>query len=127
MISRIYLALNFAVIGLIAVAYLYDPNLLLSRYELETGSIGMDNMLRSTFGGVFLAVSALFLLGFINPDHRRNALGIAMLFFAGLALGRLMSIASAGLPPASIMMLLYYEIAAALIAMGLYLRSPQPE
>ena len=46
MISRIYLALNFAVIGLIAVAYLYDPNLLLSRYGLETGSIGMDNMLR---------------------------------------------------------------------------------
>ncbi|MEM9279321.1 MAG: DUF4345 domain-containing protein [Pseudomonadota bacterium] len=125
MVARIYLIFNFLCIGLIGLGYLYDPNLLLGQYGLEAGSSGMDNMLRSTYGGVFIAVAFIFLVGFLNANRRSDALGIALIFFAGLAVGRLASILSVGLPPSSIMPLLYYEIVAALIASGLYFRPSQ--
>lgn len=124
MIAKIYLALNAISIGLIGLLYLYDPNLLLARYDLETGSAGMDNMLRSTYGGVFVGASAIFLLGVLSHKRRRGALGFAVIFMAGSAIGRLASIAAVGAPPASIMPLLYYECAAAAIGLILYLRSP---
>lgn len=123
MIAKIYLALNAISIGLIGLLYLYDPNLLLARYDLETGSAGMDNMLRSTYGGVFIGAAGIFLLGLLSPKRRRDAIGFAVIFMAGSAAGRLASIASVGAPPASIMPLLYYECAAAVIGLILYLRS----
>lgn len=123
MIARIYLALNTLSIGLIGILYLYDPNLLLARYGLETGSAGMDNMLRSTYGGVFVGASAIFLLGLLSPKQRRDAIGFAAIFMAGSAAGRIASIVSVGAPPSSIMPLLYYECAAAVIGLLLYLRT----
>ena len=125
--ARLFLGLNAAMIGLIGLAYLYDPNLLLGRYGLKTGGAGLDNMLRSTYGGVFVGVAAIFLLGALHDTRRRDALALAAIFMGGLALGRLMSIASLGAPPASLMPLLYYEIAAAIIAAALYSRSPSPQ
>ena len=125
MFVRIFLIVNFVCIGLIGLAYLYDPNLLLSQYGLETGSIGIDNMLRSTYGGVFLSVSLIFLIGVLNNKRRQDALFVAALFMGGLAIGRLTSIALVGTPPTAMMLLLYYECAAVLIAFVLYSRSTQ--
>ena len=124
MIARIVLALNTISIGLIGIFYLYNPNLLLARYGLETGSAGMDNMLRSTYGGVFVGAAAIFLLGVLSRERRRDALGFLFIFMTGSAAGRIASIAAVGMPPASIMPLLYYECAAAIIALILYLRFP---
>lgn len=123
MMSAAYLAINAIAIGLIGVIYLYDPNLLLARYGLETGSAGMDNMLRSTYGGVFVGAAAIFLIGLLQRKRRRDAVGFAAIFMAGSAIGRLASIVAAGAPPASILPLLYYECAAALIGFVLFLRS----
>ena len=123
MISRVYLALNAVGIGLIGLAYLYQPNLLLSQYGLGVESVGVDNMIRSTYGGVFLAAAAIFVAGVFHPKRLGDALGFAALFMGGLALGRLASIASVGAPPEGVLLLLYYEAAAAVVAAGLYLRS----
>ncbi len=122
MASRIFLAFNAIAIGLIGVLYLYDPNLLLARYDLETGSTGMDNMLRSAYGGIFVGAAALFLLGAIHPARRRDSLGFVAIFMIGAAIGRLASMAAVGAPPATIMPLLYFECVAALIALYLYSR-----
>jgi hypothetical protein len=127
MIVRLYLGLNALSIGLIGLLYLYDPNLLLARYGLETGSAGMDNMLRSTYGGVFVGAAGIFLLGVLDGARRRGALGFAAIFMAGSALGRIASIVSVGAPPAAILPLLYYEIAAAIIGVFLYLRTSRSE
>ncbi len=124
MIARVVLAVNTISIGLIGIFYLYNPNLLLARYGLETGSAGMDNMLRSTYGGVFVGAAAIFLLGVLSRERRRDALGFLFIFMTGSAAGRIASIAAVGMPPASIMPLLYYECAAAIIALILYLRFP---
>ena len=73
LIARLVLALNAGVIGLIGLAYLYDPNMLLANYGLSTDSLGMDNMLRSTYGGLFLCVAGLFAFGALNADRRADA------------------------------------------------------
>ena len=127
MISRIVLALNALAIGSIGLLYLYDPNLLLARYDLETGSAGMDNMLRSTYGGVFVGAALIFLMGALLPRRRRDALGFLTIFMAGSALGRIASIAAVGAPPAAIMPLLYYECAVTIIALVLFVVSPKAD
>lgn len=127
MISRIYLAFNAVGIGLIGVLYLYDPNLLLARYDLETGSVGMDNMLRSAYGGVYLASATIFLIGAIQTRRRRDAVGFTALFMTGAAIGRLASLGAVGAPPATIMPLLYFEVVMALIGFALFLRLPKAD
>ena len=123
MLARIFLGINALAIGSIGALYLYDPNILLARYDLETGSAGMDNMIRSTYGGVFAGAALIFLIGLLKESSRRGALGFAFLFMTGSAVGRIASIMSVGAPPAAIMPLLYYELAAAAIALFLYLRA----
>ena len=123
MIARLFLAFMALSIGAIGVLYLYDPNLLLARYDLVTGSVGMDNMLRSTYGGLFLTSAFIFLAGVLIPDRRRDALAFVVIFMSGAALGRVTSMIAVGSPPATIMPLLYFEIAATIIAAGLFARS----
>ena len=123
MISRIFLGFIALSIGAIGILYLYDPNLLLARYDLSADSAGMDNMLRSTYGGLFLASSLIFALGIFIESRRRDALAFVAIFMTGAALGRIVSIFAAGSPPAAIMPLLYFEIAATVIAIALYLTS----
>lgn len=124
MITRLYLAFNAIGIGLIGLLYLYDPNMLLARYGLETGSAGMDNMLRAAYGGVFAAAAFVFSIGIFQPARRRDAVGFTALFMTGAAIGRIASIAAVGMPPATIMPLLGFECVSALIGIVLYRRPP---
>ena len=120
LMSRIILFVNAAVIGLIGLAYLYDPNVLLANYGLSTDGPGMDNMLRGTYGGLFLCIAGLFGLGALNASRRSDILGLLALFMGGQAFGRLASVAMAGMPDPSILSLLAYEIAVFSIALFLY-------
>lgn len=124
MITRLYLAFNAIGIGLIGLAYLYDPNMLLALYGLEAGSAGMDNMLRAAYGGVFAASALVFSIGIFQPARRRDAVGFTVLFMTGAAIGRLASIIAAGAPPAMILSLLAFECVSAAIGFALYVRSP---
>ena len=120
MISRIFLAFNALAIGAIGLTYLYDPNLLLARYDLQTGSAGMDNMLRSTYGGIFLVSAAVFLFGAISDKRRRDAILFVAIFMFGAAIGRVASIVAVGTPPSSILPLLYFEIIMVMVALVLH-------
>ena len=125
MMARIFLGFIALSIGMIGVLYLYDPNLLLARYDLATGSPGMDNMLRSTYGGLFLTSAFIFALGIFINARRRDALAFVVIFMTGAALGRIASMIAVGSPPDAIMPLLYFEIAATLIAIVLFARTPR--
>ena len=120
MIARIFLAFNALAIGVIGLTYLYDPNLLLTRYDLQTGSAGMDNMLRSTYGGIFLVSAAVFLFGAFTEKRRQDAVLFVAIFMSGAAIGRVASIIAVGTPPPAIMPLLYFEIIMMVFALVLY-------
>ena len=99
MMSRLFLGFIALSIGSIGILYLYDPDLLLARYDLVTGRAGMDNMLRSTYGGLFLASAAIFALGIFVSNRRRDALAFVAIFMTGAAIGRIASILAVGAPP----------------------------
>ncbi len=127
MITPIYLIFNAIGIGAIGILYLYDPNILLARYDLATSSIGMDNMLRSAYGGVYLVSAIVFLLGVLQRKRQRDSVGFTALFMTGAAIGRIASMNAVGAPPATIMMLLYFEIAMALIGYFMFFRFAKAE
>ncbi len=121
--AQAILILNAALIGAIGLAYLVDPNLLLANYGLVAGEPGMDNLLRGTYGGLFIAMASLFALGAFRQARRRDALGLLALFMGGLAVGRVASLALAGAPDPSMHMLLGYEATAFVITIFLYRRT----
>lgn len=123
MISRLFLAFNALAIGSIGLIYLYDPNILLARYDLQTGSVSMDNMLRSTYGGLFLLSAAIFCAGIFKRSRRRDSLAFVAIFMVGAAIGRIASIIAVGVPHATIMPLLYFEIIMAVLAVLLWVKS----
>lgn len=119
-LSRMVLLMNSVVIGLIGLAYLYDPNLLLANYGLAVDGPGMDNMLRSTYGGLFIALAGVFAFGVLNESRRPDAMGLLALIMGGLALGRVASLVMAGPPEMAINTLLAYEASVFVIALFLY-------
>lgn len=123
--SRALLAFNSVAIGLIGILYLVDPNLLLSLYGLETGSAGMDNMLRASYGGMYLVSAGLFMIGARSESRRRDALAFLAMFMAAAALGRVASMIAVGAPPLTIVSLLAYECVATALAVFAYTRTPQ--
>lgn len=123
MVSKLFLAFIALSIGAIGILYLYDPNILLARYDLETGKPGMDNMLRATYGGLFLTSTFIFLMGIFVPSRRRDALIFVAIFMSGNAIGRIASMVTVGAPPSSIIPLLYFEVAATVMAIALALTS----
>lgn len=123
MLSIIYLAINAICIGLIGLAYLCDPNILLARYDLQADSVSMDSMLRSSYGGVFVVAAAIFALGIFNPARRRDSIAFTTVFMTACAIGRLASIILVGIPHSTILGLLGYEVIAATIGLILFLRS----
>lgn len=126
MIARLFLAFNAIAIGSIGLLYMIDPNILLGRYDLQAGSAGMDNMLRSAYGGVFLISAAVFALGVFQPNRRRDALAFLALFMAGAAIGRGVSVIAAGPPPDAILPLLYFEVVVCALALVLIRHAPKP-
>ena len=112
---RYLLLVTGVMLSLIGVAYCVDPNLLLTRYELSATGVSEDNMYRGAYGGLFIALGAAIAAGFFVESFRRSATLIALLFMGGFAFGRLVSIASLGMPHEQIVSLLVFEVVASLL------------
>lgn len=120
-LSVLFLGANALTIGLIGLGYLWSPNRLLARYELETGGPAMDNMLRSAYGGLFVGMAAILALGALVPSRTRDALWFTLLFMGGFAVGRIVSLVRVGSPGRNVNALLGYEVVSTAIASGLLL------
>ncbi len=110
---------------LIGLAYCIDPNLLLARYELGVTGVSDDNMYRGAYGGLFLSFGMAIGYGFFAPAFRRTSAVIALLFMGGFAIGRISSIAAAGIPHEQIVGLLVFEIVSVAVFAWLLMFSGQ--
>ena len=123
MLVKLFLGANALVVGLIGLAYLYDPDIVLARYGLESGSPGMDNMLRAAYGGLFVGISGVLAWGTVHETRRSDAIGLLILFMGSQEIGRATSTIAAGSPPVTIMGLFYYECAAVAVGFALWWRN----
>ena len=118
-LAPIILGLNAITIGSIGIAYLIDPNLLLTQYNIVSDNAGLDNMFRSAIGGLFLTMAIGFAWGIFKPEQQRHSLCLLALYSGGLALGRGVSMLAVGLHHPLLAGLFAYEVTAALLALWL--------
>ena len=112
--------MNQAALGMAAVIFawvglngLFAPAMITAPVELQAPSASAHNEIRANYGGMHLAMSALFVLGARSATFRWTATVVLTLFSAGLVVGRLLSIVIDGVPNSFVMQLLVAEATAA--------------
>lgn len=118
-VHRFLLLSTGLMLVLIGFAYCLDPNLLLSRYDINVLGTSEDNMFRGAYGGLFITLGAAIACGFWWRNYRLMATVLGLLFMGGFALGRLASLALAGIPHEQILGLFVFEVMATVMFAGL--------
>jgi hypothetical protein len=65
---------------------------------IELSTVNHLHIIRAAYGGAYLGIACLFLLGALGRIDRRFALLSVLILFTGFALGRLFSMAVDGPP-----------------------------
>ncbi len=97
-------------LGVIGLGYLTMPARVLAFYGVALKSITEANIIRSAYGGVFVAFALLFEIGARRPDRSRTALIALAVFMGGFALGRIVSLAVDGVPHPLLVAILVVEL-----------------
>ena len=112
--------MNQAALGMAALVFawvgvngLFAPEAIAGPVELLASSASAHNEIRANYGGMHLAMSALFLMGAISAAFRWTSTVVLTLFSGGLVIGRLLSLVLDGVPNPFVMQLLITEATAA--------------
>lgn len=82
----------------VGALHLLAPQMMMNEPKIDLTSVNHFHVIRAAYGGGFLGIAALFLLGAFKPEHSRLSLmAVAVLFF-GFAFGRLFSMVVDGAP-----------------------------
>jgi hypothetical protein len=97
-IKNLHLLLSVIVIIPIALAYGLYPKLTLSQlFGIKVETINLTSIFRALMG-LYLAVSAVWILGILKPRFWTTATVMNIVFMGGLAAGRLLSLVVDGVP-----------------------------
>jgi hypothetical protein len=97
----------------VGALHLLAPQMMMSEPGIALTSPNHFHVIRAAYGGAYLGMSALFLLGALRPQFRRGSLLAVAILFSGFALGRLVSLLLDGRPVA-----LYLGVLAAEVTFG---------
>lgn len=95
---------KFALLGaglmmlVVGALHLLAPQMMMKDPGIELTTINHFHIIRAAYGGAYLGMAFLFLLGAVKPDFTRFSLIAIAVLFSGFALGRIFSIAVDGLP-----------------------------
>lgn len=95
-IEQAVLGFNLAAFGSIALAALVAPRWTAAIVDYGLSSATAVGEFRAFYGGVGLALAALFTRALLEPGLRRPAVWLAACCDAGLAAGRLFTVATVG-------------------------------
>jgi hypothetical protein len=112
-LNQMALAVVAVVFGWVGLSGLLAPATITGPVELVAPSASAINEIRANYGGMHLALSALFVMGAVSAAFRWAATVALTLFTAGLVGGRLLSIVVDGMPNAFVVQLLITEVIAA--------------
>jgi Domain of unknown function (DUF4345) len=103
--------------------HLLNPQMMMREPGIVLSSTNHFHVVRAAYGGAYLGIAALFLAGALRRIDARAALVAVVLIFGGFALGRVVSVASDGMPVPLYLGVLASELFFALCAL-LALRRP---
>ena len=98
------------------VLYLVAPQMMLDVPAIRLQSVNDHHLVRAAYGGGFLGMAALFLLGAVKAGHARTSLLAVAFLLPGFAVGRVYSIVVDGRPTPLFLGVLAAEICFALLA-----------
>jgi len=78
--------------------HLFNPQMMMNTPAIELSTVNHLHIIRAAYGGAYLGIACLFLLGALGRLDRRFALMSVLILFTGFALGRLFSMAVDGPP-----------------------------
>ena len=87
----------------VGALHLIAPQMMMAEPMIELTSTNHYHVIRAAYGGAYLGIAALFLLGLFRQGLRATSLLAVTILFLGFALGRLVSIAFDGLPVAAVL------------------------
>jgi hypothetical protein len=101
----------------IGALHLVAPQMMMDAPKVQLTSTNHFHVIRTAYGGAYLGIAALFLLGLLRPTYERTSLIAVALLFCGFAVGRLYSIAVDGLPVPLYLAVLAFELVFATLAL----------
>lgn len=113
----------FAMLGaglimlVVGALHLLAPQMMMNEPGIELTTINHVHIIRAAYGGAFLGIASLFLLGAVKPDFTRFSLVAIVILFSGFALGRTISIAVDGWPVTRYLYVLAVEVFFVVLAM----------
>jgi hypothetical protein len=78
--------------------HLVAPQMMMTEPGIALTSTNHFHVIRAAYGGAYLGMAALFLLGAICAAYQSTSLLAVAILFSGFALGRLVSIVVDGMP-----------------------------
>lgn len=101
---------------LVGLLHLLAPQMMMQAPAIELSSVNHLHIIRAAYGGAYLGIAALFLLGTFKTDLRQASLIAVALLFAGFAVGRIVSILLDGIPVPLYLAVLAFEVVFASLA-----------
>ncbi len=100
----------------VGALHLFAPQMMVESAQIVLSTPSHLHVIRSVYGGAYIGIAALFLLGAWRPAYQRSSLVALAILFTGFACGRLFSIAMDGLPVQLYLRVLAVEIVFAVLA-----------
>lgn len=94
----------------VGALHLIAPQMMMDVPKIVLSSTNHLHVIRAAYGGAYLGIAALFLLGAVRPEHQRSSLLAVAILFAGFAFGRLVSIALDGVPVTLYLAVMAFEV-----------------
>ena len=82
----------------VGALHLINPQMMMNTPGVELSTVNHLHIIRAAYGGSYLGMACLFILGALGRIDRHFALVSVVVLFSGFALGRLVSIAVDGSP-----------------------------
>lgn len=82
----------------VGALHLFNPQMMMNTPQIELSTINHLHVIRAAYGGAYLGIATLFLLGALGRIHTATALLSVVVLFGGFALGRVFSMVVDGLP-----------------------------
>lgn len=106
-----------AMMLVVGALHLIAPEMMMEAPALELTSPSHHHIIRAAYGGAYLGIAALFLMGLVNRPMRGFSLLSVVILFSGFTFGRLVSIAVDGVPVALYLGVLVFEVTFAALAL----------
>jgi drug/metabolite transporter superfamily protein YnfA len=102
--------------GLLGIIYSIDPRIPFDIYGITMDTPNEFNMIRGVYGGCFIGIATLWMMGVLSEKYRYSALITMFVCMVGFTLGRSLSVIVDGTPTWHMFMWIGFELTGVLFS-----------